>query len=269
MSELTSPVFVQDSANDTVFNFHGEANMAGTPAGLWLGKTRTDGGGSAGLIFLRSSVGDDGVVLNGDSQILVRDPAGKVVFNLHGQANMAGKPAGIWLGRHKSDGGGAGLLVLRNGDGEDSIVLNGSTGDIVFQGADCAEEFDVADGEPAEPGSVMALDDDAKLRQSCEAYDHRVAGVLSGAGDFRPGIVLDRQQSPRRRAALALVGKAFCKVDARAAAIAVGDLLTTSATPGHAMRAGDRAQSVGTVIGKALAPLSAGCGMVPILVTLR
>lgn len=60
----------------------------------------------------------------------------------------------------------------------------------------------------------------------------------------------------------------FCKVDARYGQIDVGDLLTTSATPGHAMVASDTAKAGGAILGKALRPLGQGCGLIPILVTL-
>ena len=51
-------------------------------------------------------------------------------------------------------------------------------------------------------------------------------------------------------------------------ALRAGDLLVTSATPGHAMKAGPNAPT-GTVIGKALEPLESGTGMVKMLVMLR
>jgi hypothetical protein len=70
-------------------------------------------------------------------------------------------------------------------------------------------------------------------------------------------------------AAIALVGTAYCLVDATIAPIQPGDLLTTSTTPGHAMKASDPAQSFGAVIGKALAPLRTGRGLVPIVITLQ
>jgi hypothetical protein len=70
------------------------------------------------------------------------------------------------------------------------------------------------------------------------------------------------------RQPLALVGKVFCKVDASYAPIDVGDLLTTSPTPGHAMKATDPGQSFGAVLGKAMASCDAGAGLVPILVGL-
>ncbi|PWU00168.1 MAG: hypothetical protein C5B51_25855 [Terriglobia bacterium] len=143
------------------------------------------------------------------------------------------------------------------------------TGDVILQGADCAEDFDVEDPESLEPGSVMVIGEDGCLRQSSEAYDTRVAGVLSGAGDYRPGIVLDQREPRLDRLPVALTGKAFCKVDAGFSPIGVGDLLTTSPTPGHAMKAGDPLRSHGSVIGKALRAFTTGRGLIPVLIALH
>jgi hypothetical protein len=115
----------------------------------------------------------------------------------------------------------------------------------------------------------MVLDENGVLRPSNTSYDRKVAGVISGAGDFRPGLILDRQGSLAGRLPLALVGKVYCKVDAAYGPIEVGDLLTTSPTPGHAMKASDPAQAFGAVIGKALRPLKSGQALVPILVSLQ
>ena len=142
------------------------------------------------------------------------------------------------------------------------------TGDIRLTNADCAEEFDLLDCD-VEPGTVMVLSDDGALRRSHRPHDKRVAGVISGAGDYRPGLVLDTRSSARARLPVALLGKVYCKVDAQYAPIEVGDLLTTSATPGHAMKAGDPLSAFGTVIGKALRPLDRGQGMIPILIALQ
>jgi hypothetical protein len=143
------------------------------------------------------------------------------------------------------------------------------TGDIVLTGADCAEEFDVSEVADVEPGTVMVLDQGGGLQQSQRAYDKRVAGVISGAGNYKPGLILDRQQSRDNRLPVALVGKVYCKVDAQYAPIEVGDLLTTSPTSGHAMKADDPFKAFGSVIGKALRPLEAGQGMIPILIALQ
>jgi len=141
-------------------------------------------------------------------------------------------------------------------------------GDILLAGADCAEQFDVIDAADVEPGSVLVIDEGGGLRQSDRPYDTKVAGVVSGAGDYRPGMILDRRQSNSGRLCVALVGKAYCKVDASYGAIAVGDLLTTSPTPGHAMKASDSRRAFGSVLGKALHPWDGGRGLIPTLVLL-
>ena len=68
---------------------------------------------------------------------------------------------------------------------------------------------------------------------------------------------------------LALTGKVYCKADASFAPIAVGDLLTTSPTPGHAMKAHEPGRAFGAILGKALRPLPEGQGLIPVLVTLH
>jgi hypothetical protein len=144
------------------------------------------------------------------------------------------------------------------------------TGDLRLTNADCAEEFNMAETTTVDPGTVMVLDAAGALAASTRAYDKCVVGVISGAGTYRPAIVLDRQPHPHgNRQPLALVGKVFCKVDADFGAIAVGDLLTTSATSGHAMAALDPSKAFGAVIGKALQPLCDGRGLIPILVALQ
>jgi hypothetical protein len=62
---------------------------------------------------------------------------------------------------------------------------------------------------------------------------------------------------------------AHCKVDADIAPIEVGDLLTTSTTKGHAQKVLDSSKALGTIVGKALAPLAQGKGKIPILVMLQ
>jgi hypothetical protein len=49
----------------------------------------------------------------------------------------------------------------------------------------------------------------------------------------------------------------------------VSDLLTSSATPGHAMKAVDRERCLGALLGKALKPLESGCGLIPMLIALQ
>ncbi len=144
------------------------------------------------------------------------------------------------------------------------------TGDVRLAGADYAEQFDLTDRMTVEPGTVMVLDDFGALQTSDRGYDQRVAGVISGAGAYRPAVVMDSrlEAGETARAPVALVGKVYCKVDGTGDPIAVGDLLTTSDTPGHAMKAQDRARAAGAILGKALAP-SRELGLIPVLVTLQ
>jgi hypothetical protein len=113
------------------------------------------------------------------------------------------------------------------------------------------------------------LDGTGALCPSEQGYDRKVAGVISGAGEYRPGLILDRRESPRRRVPIAVVGKVCVKADANYGPIEVGDLLTTSPTRGHAMKANDSVRAFGAVIGKALGPLLCGQGLVPVLVALQ
>ena len=92
------------------------------------------------------------------------------------------------------------------------------TGDIRLINADCAEDFDIADTDLIEPGTVMVLDDDESLHRSCCPYDKRVAGVISGAGGYKPGIVLDKDETKPNRKPIALLGKVYCKVGLRISA---------------------------------------------------
>jgi hypothetical protein len=142
-------------------------------------------------------------------------------------------------------------------------------GDITLVGADCAEYFSVPESAQIEPGMALVINQEDTLLPCEEAYDRRVAGVVSGAGDLRPGILLDGERPGNSGLPLAMVGKVYCRVDAQYSSIEVGDLLTTSPTVGHAMRAVDPLKAFGAVIGKALRPLRAGRGLIPILVALQ
>jgi hypothetical protein len=144
-------------------------------------------------------------------------------------------------------------------------------GDISLLNADCAEDFDVAaDCEDLiVPGVVVVLGPEGSLRHSTSAYDKRVAGVVACAGGLKSAIILDRRSDGSRRVPVALMGKVACNVDADYGSVDVGDLLTTSDTPGHAMRASDPMRAFGAVIGKALGTLGRGRGLVPVLVALQ
>ncbi len=152
------------------------------------------------------------------------------------------------------------------------------TGDLILTGGDVAEQFDVATAlrsvDEVGPGTVVVLDDEGALAPCTQPYDSCVAGVVSGAGDRVPALILDRHDEPTEAGGgagqreVAVMGKVWCQANAFDRAIRVGDLLTTSSTPGHAMTAVDREAAFGAVLGKALTPLATGAGLVLVLVGL-
>ena len=72
-------------------------------------------------------------------------------------------------------------------------------GDVCCVNADCAEEFTVADPQVALPGAVMVISEDGVAVPCTNPYDRRVIGVVSGAGNLRPALLLDRRGGPARR----------------------------------------------------------------------
>jgi hypothetical protein len=137
-------------------------------------------------------------------------------------------------------------------------------------GCDLAEPF--ATSEPQiEKGSVVVIDaaHPGELKLSNSAYDTRVAGVVSGANGINPGIAMHQEGALEGGLNVALSGRVFVQADASNGAIEPGDLLTTSATPGHAMKATDRTRTPGAIIGKAMSTLAGGKGMVLVLVSLQ
>ena len=113
------------------------------------------------------------------------------------------------------------------------------------------------------------IGDAGSLVPCSRRYDKRVVGVISGSGTLRRAITLGASGDPAPSAKIALVGTAYCNVDADLAPIEIGDLITTSDSGGHGMKAADPSSSFGAIIGKALVSLSQGRGMVPILLALQ
>jgi hypothetical protein len=173
------------------------------------------------------------------------------------------------------DPAGGRLFVVRNEDqGRDELILDSRgnltvAGDILLTGADCAERFVAKAHDDLEPGAVLVVGGAEELQLCTEPYDRRVAGVVSGAGDCRAGIVLGVAPTTADRVPVALAGKVYCKADATFSSIEVGDLLTTSTSTGHAMKATDRRRSFGAILGKALSPLTRGRDLIPVLVALH
>jgi len=152
-----------------------------------------------------------------------------------------------------------------------------STGTFVA-GSDFAEAFEASGGKAAyEPGDVVVLSEKnpKAIEKSNAPYDTKVAGIYS----TRPGVLgadkdgvtrMDENDIP-----VAIVGIVPTKVTNENGPIRTGDLLTTSSTSGHAMKAsptfvnGVAIYPTGTILGKALEPLQGSKGVVKVLVMLR
>lgn len=180
-----------------------------------------------------------------------------------GVGNISGAAAAGML----VDADGAGAVVVFNTAGEPSFVLQGNAG-LISVAADMAEVFPAPDG--IEPGSVLAIDPLRKgaMTLAQRPYDRRVAGVASGARDFRPGITLGAK-ADGSGVKMTLTGTVYCRVTNANGAIRAGDLLTTSAVPGHAMRVTDYEAAHGATLGKALEDFDGRSGTVLILASLN
>lgn len=124
---------------------------------------------------------------------------------------------------------------------------------------DVAERFKTI--ELLEPGQVVVIDEREKeaVKPCSQLHDTKVLGIVSTEPGFVLGI--DDEHVP-----IALCGRVPCYVDADIAPIAVGDLLTTSPTLGHAQKVLDRAEAAGSILGKALEPLEKGQGKILVFV---
>jgi len=136
-------------------------------------------------------------------------------------------------------------------------------------GSDLAEHFAMA--EEVKAGMVVAIDAQGagQLKLARGAYNRRVAGVISGANNLSAGMVLPDVAGAEKSMPVALTGRVWVYCDATGGRIRPGDLLTTSATPGHAMKVTNYARAQGAIIGKAMTELKAGRGLVLVLVSLQ
>lgn len=179
----------------------------------------------------------------------------------HSGVSGVSTSAGGQGGYFRNDGGGAALFA----DGLAKVRT------LQILGADLAESFPVREAG-VEPGTVLMMDgtEAGRLRVADEPYSRRVAGVVSGANGLDPALVFKgRGFDEPAHAAVALTGRVWVKCDAGFGAIAPGDLLTTSAHAGFAMRVADGAHAEGAILGKAMSALEAGTGCVLVLVGLR
>jgi hypothetical protein len=127
-------------------------------------------------------------------------------------------------------------------------------------------EYISGDGN-LEAGDVVEIDTTRVegFAKSKAAYNTKVAGIVS----TDPGLKMDRKDGIENKVPLALSGRVPVKVTIEGGPIAAGDLLTTSSTPGYAMKCDDKSKCFGALVGKALESYSSEQpGSIAALVTL-
>ncbi len=148
-------------------------------------------------------------------------------------------------------------------------------GNVTVNGNIAAKYQDMAEWVPSSeqlPAGTVVILDSTRSNQvisSTQAYDTRVAGVISE----QPGIALG--ESGTGKVLVATTGRVLVQVEASKSPIHIGDLLVTSDLPGVAMKSapvnvgGVQLHRPGTLIGKALEPLEKGKGKILVLLSLQ
>lgn len=264
-----------------------------------------DGVNAAGELQLRNSLGTRTVSIYGDET----DAGGANFYYQNGtqigiELDVEGWSAEAAISLFNENGfetvriaadenNDGGDIRLNNRDGVETCQLDADYSgsgesrlrvDVVeiLGGADLSEQFDVrpapsssrGDDEPieAQPGMVVSIDPQhlGELIVSTTAYDRTVAGIVSGAGGVKPGLLMgQRNTAANGKHAVALTGRVWVRATDAGGAIRPGDLLTTSNLPGTAMKVADHDRAQGAIIGKAMSPLDADEGLVLVLVGLQ
>jgi hypothetical protein len=277
VGNTTDNYFAVKNNGDSFFNYNLGIGITSPTSNLHV----------KGTMLVEESTGDDvldisatavrigGATGGNDVDFSVMDPT------INDQALRFDASAAIlYLGSGTSTlTGDDGDLIITDSLGSTTVSIDGGTGRTTTKilqitgGSDLSEQFDVntLDFE-IQPGMVVSIDPDkpGKLTISSEPYDHKVAGIISGAGGIKTGMMMGQTGTEADGDhPIALSGRVYCYVDTANGPVEPGDLLTTSAIPGYAMKVTDHSKAQGAIIGKAMTPLKEGQGLVLALVTLQ
>lgn len=156
----------------------------------------------------------------------------------------------IFIGTQGNDGTGDDLRTAFRKVNENFDELYTAVG-----GADLAEYYESE--VEYEPGTVVVFGGNKDITTTDRVNDTRVAGVITN----NPAYIMN-VNCPSPRSCVALIGRVPCKVVGR---FKKGDLVTTSATLGHGVKALN--PMFGSIIGKALENKESGeAGIIEIAV---
>jgi len=195
--------------------------------------------------------------------------------------------AGIWIDNAGSDG------FSVNSAGRDGFAVVSATRDYFRAGSDSELDFRVTNDGTAyadggwqgaadfaelietdndvfeyEPGDVLVISSDQNraVTLSLKPYSSNIIGVYSTKPGF-VGSIHPMEDKKDNEIPVAITGIVPCKVSTENGPIKRGDLLTSSGTPGYAMKATD--PKIGTILGKALEALDSGKAKIEVLVILQ
>jgi hypothetical protein len=275
-----------------VASLHVATESTAQPRGVVIQQS-VSSNNSAFLIFRKSrgTIATPAVVATGDALGTIYGEGydgtaftragANIKFSVAGPVSAGSVPTDLVFSTGPS--GSSGMMRMRiASDGLVTVGSAGETGpkltvngDVTITGTINGRYQDVAEWVPArEPisaGMVVVLDPSAsnQVTASSAAYATTVAGVVSD----QPGLILG--QAGDAKVKVATTGRVRVKVDATKHPIAIGDLLVSSDVPGVAMVSepvdigGVKLHRPGTLIGKALEPLTGGEGEILVLLSLQ
>jgi hypothetical protein len=197
----------------------------------------------------------DGIELRGDLTVDSAQRALQVRY-IEGRKSSARRDGALHLNGRSGGDVVVGTAASGGGLQVHGVVqapqLSSSTGSCLAQLFESAGDLSAGD-------VVRVNDDGTKVQRVRKADDPRIIGVVSDS----PGMLLG---GPIRSGAVsvAISGVVLCRVDASVQPVVAGDLLVASRMVGHACRPAAVA-APGALLGKALAPLAGGQGLVPVL----
>ena len=179
---------------------------------------------------------------------------------------------------HPSSSAALLLGTTWNGSGSPTNVVRiDKTGKGFFNGgtqnsgADVAEAFAVVGNVTEyEPGDVLVIapGHSRTVTKASTPYSTAVFGVHA----TKPGVLLterDVDSDMSDLVPMGVVGVLYTKVTNEGGPIKAGDLLVTSSTPGHAMKADPAKLGFGMVLGKALEDLTVPTGVIQVFVNVK
>jgi hypothetical protein len=279
------------SADGTKLDAH-VAITSGNPHGTTaaqVGAVPLTGGTISGNLSV-----SNGTVLLGspsDNHIGIGKPADKkvTVFITGGTSPTVGTAINAAVLIWPILDGFQGLNLIAASGGVDTLSVSGTARFTGTKIGYVADTFVNGSGNVLRTGDVVKLKASGSIRFHGDANRIPIPEVTLTDSESDPlviGVVAqeatpasdepDRRTEPEDPTSIPSGGELFvvtlgtfahCRVDANGAPIEVGDLLTSSANPGHATKATN--PKLGSIIGKALEPLKEGTGYIAVFVNIQ